>query len=242
MHPLLKAIDAYWDDTRTTWSDAQAKQDPDNVHELRVATRRLQASLSLLESVMRMRAASKATQRFRRLMKRLGPLRDIHVQLTLVKTWKKSETTSGFRAFLKELEREERRRVRKYLTSKRQKKIREILKVFEQHAASALRSLGARTARRRLVHAVESQRANLEAARAKALSGDIRALHELRKAAKRLRYSLEAAQSALGPETAVEIRRLRSLQGKLGRDRDVQILEKRFKTWQSNLTHSINNH
>ena len=85
MNPLLKTAEDYRDDLRKTWNDARSRLDETSIHDLRVATRRMSSALLLLETVLEEKSASKARRRTRRVMKSLGPLRDIQVQVTLVR-------------------------------------------------------------------------------------------------------------------------------------------------------------
>jgi CHAD domain-containing protein len=71
-----------------------------------------------------------------------------------------------------------------------------------------------------------------KAARAGALPNDPQTLHALRVAAKKLRYSLDAARSIIGAAPKTEIQRLRQFQTRLGQMRDMQILKDNFQRWQ----------
>src|SRR5829696_9200569 len=103
--PLLNITKEYRDDLRKAWKEARRTLKEDKVHDLRVAARRTIVAMRLVESALGKRHPSKPRRRIRKIMKRLGALRDIQVQITAVEKWKPSENVGRFLKSLKQNER-----------------------------------------------------------------------------------------------------------------------------------------
>src|SRR5262245_39125417 len=112
---LLKTVWDNWDELRKTWKGVRQKMDEDSIHDLRVASRRVGAGLFLLEAILQDDRSSKARRRLKRLMKKLGPLRDVQVQISIVEKWKRRGNLGKFKKLLRDAEKKERARVRQYL-------------------------------------------------------------------------------------------------------------------------------
>jgi CHAD domain-containing protein len=231
--PLLKTTSGYWKDISREWKGVRRHLDADSVHDLRVASRRAASSILLLESVLQVNHPVKCRRRIKKLMKKVGPLRDVQVQISMVKKWKTTRLVAEFLDSLREIEKEEGRAVRKYLNASRKNKIRSSLKALERKAMRQLKSTTARTIKQRIEETLSARRADLMAARAGLLPSDPQRLHALRVAAKKLRYSLEAARPVVGAAPKTELQQLHWYQTRLGHMRDVQILNERFQQWRS---------
>ena len=145
--PSLKE---YRTQLRKAWRKARHSLGEDSIHDLRVAARRVAASLLLLESVVGEDRSSKARRGVKRLTKKLGPLRDIQVQIRIVRTWRRTIKIQRFENSLARAERQESNRVRDYLSQRRQKRILEQLKDFEKDTATQLKDIMQATIQRRL--------------------------------------------------------------------------------------------
>jgi CHAD domain-containing protein len=165
-------------------------------------------------------------------MKKLGHLRDVQVQILLAKKWKRTQNVRRFTDSLKRAERQERDRVRDYLSRHRKQSILQELRDFEKDAARRLKRTPQATIRARIQSALSAQRKNLEAARKAMVPSDPKSLHAVRKTARRLRYCLEAAAEIVGRAQRSELQRLRRDQTQLGNKRDLQLLQAKFEEWQ----------
>jgi len=226
--PSLKE---YRTQLRKAWRKARHSLGEDSIHDLRVAARRVAASLLLLESVVGEDRSSKARRGVKRLTKKLGPLRDIQVQIRIVRTWRRTIKIQRFENSLARAERQESNRVRDYLSQRRQKRILEQLKDFEKDTATQLKDIMQATIQRRLQSALSVQRIDLEAARRAMAPSDPSSLHTVRRAARKLRYCLEAAMETATVRQS-ELQRLRSFQTDFGNKRDQQLLASKFEEWQ----------
>jgi CHAD domain-containing protein len=228
----LASFKDYREELRKAWKKASHGMEEASIHDLRVASRRIGSSLLLVESVLEEDRSSKARRRIKRLMKKLGTLRDIQVQISIVKKWKRTENVRRFTDSLEGTERQERDRVRAYLSRQRKQSILQELRDFEKDAARRLKRIPQETIQARIESALSAQRMDLEAARKTMAPSDPRGLHAVRRTARKLRYCLEAAEEIVGPAPRSELQRLRRYQTQLGNKRDLQLLQTKFGEWQ----------
>jgi CHAD domain-containing protein len=198
------------------------------VHQARVASRRLREALPVLTEGLQHTKAGKANRKIRRLTQALGTVRELDVTLHLIDEL--TDRPAIPRAALAEVralvieEREQRRAVMlerldavdATKLARRLEAVRQsLMKPTAGHAWRA--SLAGRIARRgrRLERAIES-------------AGQIyepEGLHEVRIAAKKLRYSLEIADESGAAPCAEALRTIKRVQDALGRLHDLQILQ-----------------
>ena len=215
--------------------------DVEPLHQCRVATRRLRELLPLCEVELSGRLASRTCRRIRRLGRSLGPVRELDVALGLVQELEQEgwvRPTGAAR--LRQRVREERDRQRQRMSvrlkpaglRKLERDVAEVLKVIGLRDATdewAL-VLSTRIDRRaeRLLDAVTDAGAMYVSER----------VHEVRIAAKQLRYVLElskdtgAAGLVVG-QTEKAIASLKALQDTLGRLHDLEILQGLLRTIES---------
>lgn len=194
----------------------------DEVHDARVATRRLRAALALSGGRKRVRRADRVVQA---LQDALGDVRDVHVQL------------DAFTAMAEKaapLERTALRHVREHLAARlpgRADELRSAIPRWQQDGLKALGrlqqlrpkgKLGGHRLRGRLVADLENLEARLlDAQRDPSASP----MHELRKTVKRFRYALELLAPAMPTEIEEILGALTPLQETLGtlHDTDVRL-------------------
>ena len=198
------------------------------VHQARVASRRLREALPVLTEGLQNTKKSKAERKIRRLTQALGTVRELDVTLHLIDEL--TDRPSIPRTALTDVRaqvieaREKRRavmleRVGKVNTDKLSRRLREVASVVANptsgHAWRA--ALATRIVRRarRLEKAIDD-------------AGQIynpEALHDVRIAAKKLRYALEIADESGAAPCAVAVRTIRRVQDTLGRLHDLQVLQ-----------------
>lgn len=231
LNPLLMTAAQYRDEFRDAWKDASRKLSENRVHDLRVAARRLGSVLLLVEAALERNHSCRARRRIRRLMKRLGALRDLQVQILLVRKWKSSESVKQFLKTLGSAEAREKKRVRDYMQAHGRKWVLQDVKGVERDAAKKIRKIPPATRRARIVAAIAAQREELEKAKTEAGNRNPKSLHALRTTARKLRYCLEAAGSTVGAASQSELGNLRRRQTRLGHERDLQLLEEKYSKW-----------
>jgi CHAD domain-containing protein len=229
--PLLHITKQYRGNLRKAWKEARRSLKEDKIHDLRVAARRTGVALRLLESVLEARHASKARRKIRKVMKRLGYLRDIQVQITAVEKWKPSDNARRFLESLKQAERRERKRAHNYLSSDRRRAITHELRLLGRRAKKRLKTTSPEALKAKVESALNLQRMNLQVATEGIQESAPESLHRLRTAARKLRYALEASADTVGAAPAEELGRLRDCQTQLGQKRDLQLLNAKFRRW-----------
>jgi len=218
-----RSIESRLNDLRKFEEKLDGAADPDDVHDMRVASRRLRAALELFDRKRQLRNAHDVVEK---LGDALGEVRELHVQLA----WLREELAAaserdkvGLQALLGEREAKLPRRL---------ERLKVALGTWREdglpmvEAALASLSLSGRLAGKR-VRGRLSQRLKDTRRRAKATlrSMDPRSAHKLRIGAKKLRYAAELAQPAFPAEIDPLIDRLQPLQETLGElhDADVHI-------------------
>lgn len=198
------------------------------VHQARVASRRLREALPVLTEGLQHTKAGKANRKIRRLTQALGTVRELDVTLHLVDEL--AERPAIPRAALAEVralvieEREQRRalmleRLDGVDAAKLGRRLEAVRQSLMNPAAShAWRAaLAGRIARRarRLERAIDA-------------AGQIyepEGLHEVRIAAKKLRYALEIADDSGAAPCVEALRTIKRVQDTLGRLHDLQVLQ-----------------
>lgn len=230
MNPLQQTNSEYWNHLRKKWRGVRHDFDEESVHDLRSAARRFVSVLLLLEAAAGTERPSKVRRRIKRVIKKLGTLRDVQVQISIVEKWKPSGATARFLSSLRAAETKERRNVRRYLTARRRRKVHRSLNAFERQVEKQLRIRPQKAIEAEIKIVLNAQRRALTNA-LKSRSSSPNSLHILRTVARRLRYTLEAAASTIGSAPKSESARLRRQQTNLGRQRDLQMVKDSFDQW-----------
>jgi CHAD domain-containing protein len=216
-------------------------QNPENVHQLRVATRRFSAALSIFQECLRTRDHERLRHLSRSLRRVAGAVRDLDVQRDMVAARAKAFRTSGeaIVAMCDEHLGRLRLAAEKRLLEVARRRSVEFTQCVQQCLdrmqtvrswPQKLERLARRTVRRRLK--------KLRAAGREDLS-DLELLHQLRIAAKRLRYAMEVVAGCYssefrgGPYRVVE-----RIQTELGVVNDLRHLIDMTQTVRSHLRHS----
>jgi CHAD domain-containing protein len=227
---LLKRTQKNWRHFAGAWKRSQQELDEKNVHDLRVAGRRLLASLNLVLAASG-QDSGKALRRLKRVVKKLGVLRDLQVQLRILESIHLKTDTEAFRSYLASEERKERRKLKGYLRLERRKKVRDSLKSMLNRTDRHLDVLSESTVRARVRTAIRSHRASFREAQRNESTSNPNLLHAARISARKLRYSLEAAEPVLGPASKAELELLQRKQTELGHIRDLYVARQRYRQW-----------
>jgi len=218
-----RSIEVRLGDVRKFEEKLAGAVDADDVHDMRVASRRLRAALELFDRKRRLRAAHDAVEA---LGDALGEVRELHVQLA----WLRDELSSaserdklGLQALAGE---------REAKLSRRIDRLRAALGTWRDDGAPTVEAalaalsvggrLGGHRVRRRLSRRLKDTRRRAAAA---LKSMDPRTAHKLRIGAKKLRYLAELTAPAFPDDIAALLDRLQPLQETLGQlhDADVHI-------------------
>ena len=207
--------------------------DPEELHAMRVATRRQRAAWRVFGASFRPRPDKRYRNGLREIAARLGAVRDLDVLLEAADAYRADLPVAeqrGARAAARRLARPPRRRARpaRSASSTRDGYQRWVddYREFVRTEGAAVLPVGPiqphrvrDTAPSRIWAAYEQVRAYEPVLR----WADVETLHELRIAGKWLRYTLEFVREALGPESAPLIARVTALQDHLGLMHDADV-------------------
>lgn len=197
------------------------------VHQARVASRRLRETVPVLATGLKGAKAGKAGRKIRRLTRALGTVRELDVTVTILDELARREHLP--RTALEEVrahvlaERDRRRevmleRLKTVNMNKLDRRLASVADALQQSTSQEWRvTLSARlvTRARKLAAAIEH-------------AGQIyhpESLHQVRIAAKKLRYALEIASDSHAAAAAPLVNLLKRAQDNLGRLHDLQVLQ-----------------
>ena len=209
-------------------------EDAEELHDMRVATRRMRAALSLFSDALPARARHVRAE-LGWLAEALGAVRDLDVQLEQLHHWRDTVAADDQGA-LDELARvlvmeraDARRRLLVCLDSVRYERLVGGLTTMLRQGPSR-RSVAARTPAAGAVPdlVLELHRKAVKAARRARRSGDPSDYHRTRIRGKRLRYALEFVSDVYDGQPAKYVRRVVKLQDVLGAMQDARVAEGRL--------------
>jgi CHAD domain-containing protein len=214
----------------------RAGLEPKEVHDMRVAIRRMRSAIPVFEPYFVGKSLKRAGRALRRLGRTLGPVRDLDVMA--IKTRKYAEklddqTQAGLQGLLKTWEREQKAARAEFIDLLDS----DVLEQFLLHFAYFVNTPGLNAVRlapstddpqpllvRHVVPRVLYEK--YEAVRAyEPILGEASfdALHALRIRAKELRYALEAFEEVLGPSAKEVIVAIKALQEFIGEIQDARV-------------------
>jgi CHAD domain-containing protein len=207
--------------------------DADAIHRVRTASRRLRETLPVVAAAVPDSDADRVRRDARRLTRALGVVRELDVALEVLGDGAGGRTWTGPDAV----------RVRRVLTTARAREgraMRAKLRVLNRNdwrtRTEALIASLADATTARVPETVLAQRLRRRAAglrRTVAAAGTLyapEALHRVRIAAKKLRYSLELTRDIAGAPVAALIVSLVDVQSRLGRIHDLHVLDQRVRS------------
>ncbi len=213
-------------------------EDPEDLHDMRVATRRLRAAMDLFSSALPSRAAA-VREELRWIAAELGAVRDLDVQLedlSEMSAWsagwtgaEHGEALVHLRALLEAERDEARTKLLDALDSPRWERLTSALLAFARQGPSR-RVPGARVPAAIAVPPLLDQhhRAMVSAARRARRSGISADFHRARIRGKRLRYSLEFTSALYGQPSLTFVKKLTKLQDALGNLQDAEVASARL--------------
>ena len=200
----------------------RATGDPEGVHTMRTAARRLRSSVRFLAGHLDSPMRNKLKIRLRTLMRVLGPVRDLHVLVEAVRGMAElpaEEATQLSESVVKRGERPAAAAIA-YLDGE---EYRSLLADLDTACRADVAGFPATTeAPGRLFRAIGEALAHRPASWDSAPDEH---LHEARKSVKRLRYALEAFRPAYGRPMAEAVERCRGLQEALGKIQDASAFD-----------------
>jgi CHAD domain-containing protein len=214
--------------------------DPEDLHKMRVATRRQRAAWRVFGPAFRAGRTKPYRDHLRDVASRLGAVRDLDVLLEAADTYRADLPMAEQRA-LEPLLRgwrahrdDARRLLIRELDSDGYRRWLDDYGEFVRHEGMAVVPVAATqphrvrdTAASQILAAYEAVRAYEPVLR----WADVETLHELRIAGKWLRYTLEFVREALGPESANLIARITAMQDHLGELHDADVMSHMIRSY-----------
>lgn len=215
-------------------------EEPEAVHQARVATRRLRSDLSTLKPLLKAKTLHQLREDLKEAGARLGTLRDTDVMLERLRksvsklSPREREEAEVYVAHLVRERGDARSHVLDYLSS-------DAYVITVDHLVDAIDRPPVRTADLRAADVLP----DLTARRWKALKRRMKQLgskpadqdlHQVRIAAKRCRYAAELAAPVVGEQAALMAKTLADLQSVLGKLQDAVVLEQWIRSTSAHLT------
>ena len=204
-----------------------------SVHALRVAVRRLIATLEVLGAVLAVEEVREARRNLKKLLRALSPLRDAHIRLLYFE-----ELLPQFRILEKPFRAAARRE---------QKLVKEVNQMLHKTKLGGLHRLLSRVStelrqkmrdpaiqaehRSALTAEVREAWRLVEHRREQVKGSDVATIHRVRLGLKRYRYKVEALQSLLPRVTSRMLDRLRDFQTCLGNIQDLEVVAKNLRDY-----------
>jgi CHAD domain-containing protein len=227
----LSALNDQWLKLFSGWKDARRGKDK-AVHELRVTSRRIAASLEILEGLTGEAEVSRVRRQVKKVVQHLGKLRDVQVLCGLVESLKPPIAVKPFSAYLKRLERQEKDRLESNLDrSERRKLKKQWKKVSKGLAHESFRAIDTRRAAQ---HVVKDRSDRVRVAEKRLNFRNLKSVHSLRIGLKKLRYTFEGATNIAGAPASARIDEMIKHQKELGDIRDLEMLRKHLRRWSVN--------
>lgn len=190
------------------------------IHDLRVATRRLQAALEVFGPRLPERPRRRLDRRARRIRRLLGPVRNTRVLRAMLRQLRVRPDSDESRLVALMVRRLGRPALRKRGAERRAlpgigKRVRSLVRGMARHPEGVPAPAGA---------ALPGRVEAVSLAASMAGEGDPESMHRLRIAVKRYRYVLEVLAEAGSPSLEPSIRGAREVQRELGRLHDLDVL------------------
>jgi CHAD domain-containing protein len=191
-------------------------------------------NLELARALSKRDDVSKLKRRFKKFLKQMSDLRDLQVQLENVARLPRSQALSNFTERLQRLERQEIENIQNKLKRIKRRRLTHTFKDVRSelfHSQERASTDRAYHSIRRVLTSRHNEfiRAKRRFHRLQPLSED--ALHEMRIALKKLRYTMEAAHPMLVESEKERIGAMRAFQKLMGDSRDLEMLRADLETW-----------
>jgi CHAD domain-containing protein len=223
---VLDSLHARWQTFRAELKRCQKKYSEEAVHDLRVATRRLISTLDLVASIDHEADLRKLRRDLKRQLKRVGPLRDVQVQLmSIAKVLPSFPELQGFSDVLVKRERKLVQRLGVELTRVKTGKLKKGIATATKQVEALLDTPAVQQERRaKAIRAVDIA-FNRVVERKQAIDPtDSASIHGMRVAFKKFRYMVESLAPLLDGVTSKQLKAMNAFQGSMGDIQDAEVL------------------
>ena len=231
---LASSFNRSWKQFSDTWKRTRTHASEKSVHDLRVSTRRLIATLELARVLSNRKDIAKVQRHFKKVLKSMGPLRDVQVQLDGVLHMRHGKVIDGFTRRLKRRENEEIQRIQKALKGDKKRRLAAEMKQLGAEVGNSHKSPDSDRIHRSVDRILSVRRNEFSKAKRqfdRPESHSDESLHSMRIALKKLRYVVEALEPVLGPSAKAQARQMHAFQQLMGDCRDLDILRIELESW-----------
>jgi CHAD domain-containing protein len=227
---LLQSLDDSWKRLSSVWRKAGAKASESAIHDFRVAARRLLARIELAGAVLEGESARPARKRVKKGLKKMGPLRDLHVQLETLDGVPANAAVRAFKQRLKTQVNQAVPDVKHYLRDENRLRVKDRIAALKAEMEGRREVLDDNVIRQSIEGSIAARReAYIQACHA--FETDSSTLHAMRIALKKYRYVVEAGEALIGESSGKTLRNMRASQTLMGETRDIEILMSELKRW-----------
>jgi CHAD domain-containing protein len=228
---LVLSFDKSWKNFSVAWKAARTKASEEPIHDLRVSARRLVATLEIIRVLRKDPEIPRVQRRFRKVLKRMGPLRDVQVQLAEASKLAEREVVRDFKRTLEKRQRDEIDEVRRVLRRGTKRRLKEAVGDVRSKLTRLIEELSEIRIHQSLTRSIDIRKAAFLKARRRFQPDDDETLHKMRIALKKLRYTVEPAIPLLGASAMQQARRMQAFQQLLGDARDLTLLRAELERW-----------
>jgi CHAD domain-containing protein len=223
---MLNSLQDRWDSFRAELKRCRKKYSEEAVHDLRVATRRLIATLDLVDRIHPEANLRKARRALKRQLDMFGPLRDVQVQLlTIDKMLSAFPELQEFYNFLAKQERKSTQRLGVELKRVKTGKIRKSIAVAARQLAALPDTPAVQQEKRAEAFLAIEIAFNRVVERKLAIAPtDSSSIHRMRVAFKKFRYLVESLAPQRGRTTSKQLKAMNAFQGSMGDIQDAEVL------------------
>lgn len=225
---LARSLEQRWQKYSSELRRCKQNTSEEAVHDLRVATRRLIATLMLVERVHPDRRVGRIRKRLKRLFDSLSPLRDTQVQrLTIEPRTREYPDLATLATIVRVREHTLMRSLKKRIRSVETNEMRRDLHVLKRDLGRRFASPSARRVGMMVVQgAAAAAFAKAAFLREKIVPTRAATLHRHRIAFKKFRYSVEAMLPLLPSITKAHLKAMDAYQTSLGNIQDAEVMER----------------
>jgi CHAD domain-containing protein len=223
---LARSLDERWEVFRRQLARSVRRPSEPAIHDLRVATRRLIALLSMIDSAAPPGRLGKVRRQLRGHLKAFNELRDVHVQLLRVGGMVRR--FPQLRSFAADLRMRERRLMREATREVRSIRVISLERVLAEELENLLHLLGDRSMKAAgsvMLAGMGGRAFAVAVQRRLAIDpADPRSFHRFRVAFKKFRYTVEILRPQLGWVTKGTLKQMNAYQTAMGEIQDLQVL------------------
>ena len=219
-------FEAQWRSYRKEFGHCRKGFSENSTHNLRVATRRLRATLGILLEVAPARAVEQTERCLKKVFKTLAPLREYHVQSEYLEKWRKRcPEAEVFLTLLRTQARAREKRARKRMKLRKLAELRESLRAIQKWFDQLLKDRSAQEACLDHIRSELPRKYSAAVARVRGIDpAKTPTIHRARVAFKQFRYGLESLHPTVVRISREQLTAMDGYQTLMGRIQDLEVL------------------